>query len=298
MATVRVSFTLNYGSKLSQAETRPSIFCYFSDQISGKGVDVPVPVNNATKQINVTLEGTFDSRKPLPIDTEVGFYATCWRDNDYGVPCQVSAGMGTLSLNELVNGPGRQFSSDVPLKSNSVGGRERGRLRIISAKKLVNIDSRIRWESSSAIISSPFRPIGGNGINAMSPLPIEQEMVSYIRAVMQTEMAFPNTYPETSNVRIPIYFGDVGMMRPDTPLPAAAFFLCKTPESNTRFWENSLKVILAREGCVVQDFDRMPLERQASVMTDVVCAVIHVRFLSICFCLTRSQTGHGLHWRH
>ena len=275
---IRVSFTLNYGSKLSQAETKPSIFCYFSDQIKNKGVEVDVPENDASHLVNVTIEGTFDSRKPLPVDTEICFRATCWRKNDYGIDCRVEAGLGVLSLNELVltTASSSSFKQDVALKDRSTGGRAKGLVRIIAAKKQVNIDSRIRWESS--VIGSPLRRIGSANDQ---PLPIEQEMVAYIRAVMQTEMSFPNTYSETANVRIPIYFGNVGMMRPDTPLPAAAFFLCKTPESNTRFWENVLQIAMAREGCVLTDYDRMPLTRQSSLMTDAVCAVIHVSPASV-----------------
>jgi hypothetical protein len=99
-------------------------------------------------------------------------------------------------------------------------------------------------------------------------------MVNYISAVMQTEMSFPNTYKETANVRIPIYYGNVGLMRPETPLPAAAYFLCKTPDSNLKFWDNSLKIALARDGLVLHDFDRMPLLQQARIMADVVCLVV------------------------
>jgi hypothetical protein len=271
-SVVRVSFSLNYGAKLSQAESKPSVFCYFSDQIENVGVDVQVPEDDASHSINVTIEGTVDSRKPLPTDTEIVFYATCERDNDFGVPCRVDAGFGTLSLNEVAlatsSSSAGTYSKDVSLRLNSVGGREKGRLRIVSAKKRVDIDSRIRWESAS--IGSPLRRIG----DSTQPLPIEVEMVSYIRTLMQTEMSFPNTYPETSNVRIPIYYGDVGMMRPETPLPAAAFFLCKTPKSNLLFWENSLKIALARDGMVLHDYDRLPLVQQSRIMADVVCMVI------------------------
>ena len=104
-------------------------------------------------------------------------------------------------------------------------------------------------------------------------LPIEKEMLNYIHNVMTTEMSFPNTFPQTANVRIPTYYGDVGMLR-KAPLPAAAYFLYEVPRSNAAFWENNLKIVMARDSMTPHDVDHMPLAQQARVLADMMCLVV------------------------
>ncbi len=94
-------------------------------------------------------------------------------------------------------------------------------------------------------------------------------MLAHIRSTIEAEKGFPRTFADADNVRIPIYYGDVGMLRPDAPLAAAAYFLCATPKSNRRFWTNALDTVLARQGMVVNDVDRMSRKEQAYVMADV-----------------------------
>ncbi len=91
---------------------------------------------------------------------------------------------------------------------------------------------------------------------------------------MQTEMTMPNTFPETGNVRIPLYWGDFGMSKRGAPLPAAAYFMCQVPKSNRLFWTNALDVVLARENRTVHDVDRMSLDEQSRVMADINCLVV------------------------
>jgi len=91
---------------------------------------------------------------------------------------------------------------------------------------------------------------------------------------MRAEVAMPNTFSDTANVRIPIYYSDFGMINPQAPLPAAAYFMCQVPLSNRLFWTNALDVVLAREGKTVHDVDRMSLDEQSRVMADTICLVI------------------------
>lgn len=91
---------------------------------------------------------------------------------------------------------------------------------------------------------------------------------------MRAEVAMPNTFEDTGNVRIPIYFGDFGMTNARAPLPAAAYFMCKVPVSNRMFWTNALDVVLSREGKTVYDVDRATLDEQSRIMADMVCLVV------------------------
>jgi len=148
----------------------------------------------------------------------------------------------------------------------SASNMEKGKLRITTTRRQVSIASRIRWAE-----------VGSNA-SALSPerkqTPVESDMIDYINGIMRAEMAMPNTFEDTSNVRIPIYYGDFGMIKRDAPLPAAAYFMARVPKSNRLFWTNALDVVLAREGQVVHDVDRMTLQEQSKVMADINCLVI------------------------
>jgi len=100
---IRVTFALQYGDELSQAERAPIVSCYFSAPVEGTVVDVPVPEDNASGSTMVTLEGMLASGTLLPADTQICFYATCERTNDFGVPCRVAAGIGMISLSYLAS---------------------------------------------------------------------------------------------------------------------------------------------------------------------------------------------------
>jgi hypothetical protein len=261
---ISVSFGLQYGDELSQAEREPVVSCYFSRPVRGSVVDVPVPEDDASRATQVRLEGALASGTLLPSDTKIVFYATCLRDNDFGVPCRVAAGIGMVDLSFLANSANAGLQIDVPLVMPSAGGIEKGKIRINTTRRQVEIAERIRWQ-----------PIGGGyGGRHEQQSPVEAEMIDYINGVMRTEMAMPNTFEDTGNVRIPIYYGDFGMIKREAPLPAAAFFMCQVPDSNRRFWTNALDVVLAREGQVVHDVDRMTLQEQARVMADLNCLLI------------------------
>jgi len=262
---IDVTFTIQYGDELSQREKKPRLLCYLSSPVTNDPVELELPVDDAGKEMQVRISGYLGAGQKLPIDTQLVFYATCEKGNQFNVPCRVDAGFGTVMLKDLWAQPG--YTNDVSLRLKSTGNVEKGRLRVRSGRKMVNISSRIQWDSTS---------IGGEIANAAGTnrvLPVEQQCLQYIKDLMQVEMSFPNTFPQTANVRIPIYYGDVGMMRP-TPLPAAAYFMYKTPESNRLFWENNLKTVLARNGKVVSDVDTMSLTEQATVVGDMVCFVM------------------------
>jgi len=260
---ISVSFTLQYGDELSQAESEPIVSCYFSRPVRGNVVHVPVPEDNAGQATQVRLEGFLASGTLLPADTKIVFYATCMRENDFGVPCRVAAGIGRVDLSFLASSANASLQMDVPLTMPSAGNIEKGLIRITTTRAQVAIASRIRWES-----------IGGGYANRREQSPVEAEMIEYINNVMRTEMAMPNTFEDTGNVRIAIYYSDFGMLKANAPLPAAAYFMCQVPDSNRRFWTNALDVVLAREGQVVHDVDRMTLQEQARVMADVNCLLI------------------------
>lgn len=270
-SVIKVTFSMRYGDGLSQAEDKPRVFVYMSDPVEmvGEEMEIDLPLDDADKRIEVTIEGRHDSSKPLPTDTKICFYTTSESPNDFGAPCRVDAGFGMIDLNDMLSA--NQYERDVPLKLYSCGGFVKGMLRVQTTKRQVKIDSRIRWETDPISASMARLP---NAVADNTMLDVEMEMMKYISAVMKTEQSFPNTFEETGNVRIPIYYGDVGMIRPKAPLPAAAFFMAKVPKSNTFFWTNAMDVVLARNGQVRHDVDAMPLNEQASLMADIVCMVI------------------------
>jgi hypothetical protein len=272
---IDVSFAMQYANLLSPAESKPVVTCYLSVPVQGSVLDVPVPENDPNLSTRVTLEGALASGVALPRDTQVVFYATCQRKNEFGVDCEVSAGIGSAFLTDLVESGAKNTPVIVPLRMPSADNIEKGRLCIKATPKDVRIDSRIRWETTP--VGSEFRRVGQQGTSEQQQqqqTAQERERIEYINKVMRTEVAMPNTFADTANVRIPIYYSDFGMINAQAPLPAAAYFMCKVPKSNRLFWTNALDVVLAREGLTVHDVDRMSLDEQSRVMADINCLVV------------------------
>jgi hypothetical protein len=278
---INVSFGMQYANEMSQAESQPMVACYLCSPVQGSVVEVAMKENDPAFTTRVVLEGIMGSATLLPKDTEVVFYATCVRENEAGWGCRVPAGIGSVLLVDLVEVGAKSTFIDVALRMPSADWLEKGRLRLNAGAKDVRIDARIRWENSSvggqlsrvgAAQRSGAR--GGGGSGGQEQTPEERGRIEYINKVMRAEVAMPNTFTDTANVRIPIYYGDFGMVNPRAPLPAAAYFMCKVPASNRLFWTNALDVVLAREGHTVHDVDRMGLDEQSRVMADMICLVI------------------------
>ena len=301
MERVRVEFSIQYGAELSQVETNPRLFVYLDSSVENDPVEIALPLQTVggamPAPIPVRLDGLYDSRNPLPVYTKIVFYATCDKPNDHGAMCSVDAGLGMLNLMDMTTIPGI-FCEDVPLKLYSCNGFEKGRLRVTCSPSLINLGPRVKW----AIINSQQQQqqqIGhqqttGSGLlfakesegarllaqlkhlklkESDAQLPIEQEAMKVIKQTMETEMAMPNTDPETGNVRVPIYYGDVGMCR-QTPLPAAAFMLFQTPRSNIFFWTNTAEVCLKRDRQNVHDVLMFSLVQKARLMAEICCALV------------------------
>lgn len=277
LPSIVVSFGLQYANMQSQAQVEPEVFCYLSAPVKGPGVDVALPLDDPQRVTQVSLESYLPSGELLPADTEICFFATGKRPNEMGAACRVPAGIGRVSLALLAKHVHNSIELVVPLLVPSDGNRETGRLKLSTTTKQVQIASSIRWSSdpAAAAIAAIARIGAAQQQNQKEEpekrTPVEQEMVDYIEDIMRTGMAMPNRWAETSNVRIPIYYGDFGMTKISAPLPAAAYFICQVPESNLRFWTEALDDVLKRKGLVTHDLDRMTLQEQADVMVTINC---------------------------
>lgn len=312
LGMANVTFLMQYGCELSPAESDPTVAIYVSECAFESFVEYEVPVNNPTQTIAVTLPNTAwlkDAPASWPVHTKVVFYATCLRKNEQGTKCRVDAGFGSVNLIDLLDpvaalasgGLGKTGAFIVPLCLNTCNDYEKGRVRILlpSSSQYATIDKTrfafagakpIAAHGGGEVIRLP--PRQSNGLYDSRPLrhritykdalqeepvlAVEQECAAYIKKIMEREIAMPNTDKETGNVRVPIYYGDVGMTR-RVPLPAAAFMLFRTPRSNLRFWTNTAEVCLARDGRNVHDVmnkRRMDLTQRARLMVEMCCALV------------------------
>lgn len=283
--SIVVSFGLQYANQQSQAQVDPEVFCYLSQPVKGCGVDVSLPLDNSKEVTQVRLESYLPLGAQLPADTELCFFATGMRPNEFGALCRVPSGIARVSLALLATHARESIELVVPLKVPSDQNRVTGHLKLSTTAKQVQIASGIRWSSDPVPVARKIaqqiadealvaRIAGADVAKAMEASkrsPVEQEMVDYIEGVIRTGLAMPNTWGETNNVRIPIYYGDYGMINQAAPLPAAAYFICQVPESNLRFWTEGLDDVLKRKGLVVHDLDRMTLQEQADVMVTLNC---------------------------
>ncbi len=262
MERISVPFKLLYGCELSPKEGKPRLLCYLDSGVENEPVDIPLDMENGDREIKVTITGLVDTRRKLSVDTQLVFYVTCEKANDFGAPCRVDAGFATVPLYGMVK-HGGTFTSDLSLQLATVGNFEKGKLRMTTVSSEIRM-GRVQWDGRSAIGSS----LGMISLRNQPMLNVEVEIAQNIDKVMKMGMAMPQTWKATANVRVPIYYGDVGMQR-KIPLPAAAFFLYKELPSNRLFWENNLKTVLSREGLSVHNVDGMDLVDRARVMVEI-----------------------------
>ena len=309
MEKISVSFSIQYGAELSQVEEAPMVTVYMDSGVENDPVEVMLPFDKegaVYEKVPITLMGLYDSRHPLPLYTKVCFYVTCLKPNDHGAMCRVDAGFGAINLVDMTTIPGI-FSEDVTLKLYTCDRFEKGKMRITTMPSLINLGPRIKWAvnaegvgpSQLPTLPGIGRAVSGktfglsNGLAVVDdvqslmaelrqmklndddaePLSVEKEAMAHIKETMEREMAMPNTDPETGNVRVPIYYGDVGMFR-RVPLPAAAFMLFQTPRSNLLFWTNIVEVCLRRDGQNVNDVLMMNTTQKARLMVESCCAVV------------------------
>jgi len=241
---ISLSFGLQYGNEQSQAESDPQVFCYLSRPVKGRGVDVVLPIDDAARVTQVVLEGWLEPSELLPVDTEIVFFSTSVRDNEFGSPCRVPAGVGRVPLALLAKNVHTALSVDVPLEMPSAGDQRKGILRLVTTSKQVVIGSNIQWENPGKLGMRIGNKRGGDDSSTRTP--VEDELYRYTEDIIRAGAAMPNTWKETNNVRIPVYFGDFGLLKKSVPLPAAAYFMCQVPDSNMLFWTKALDTVLAR----------------------------------------------------
>ena len=156
MQELTVQFTAQYAGVLSQTESFPYVLFYFDTGIQGDPVKHEFPTSGLSVPTRVTLTGRYDSGKPLPRYTRIVFYATCYKENDYGARCSVDAGFGTMLLCDMLEaGSTKTFSKDISLKLWSCDGYEKGRLRISWAPVLLRRPIEWACPATSLRIAPP-----------------------------------------------------------------------------------------------------------------------------------------------
>lgn len=263
MEEISVHFTLNYGCELSPKEGRPRLLVYLDSNVENEPIEVPLSEDSVDQTIKMTIIGKINRRQKLPVDTQLVFYTTCEKLNDFGSPCRVDAGFATIPLYAMANS-GNRFTKNLALQLATVKHFEKGKLHITSSQSDVHM-GRVRWEHRSDIGA----PLSEISMQNSPMLEVEMQLAQTIERTMKMGAAMKNTWAQTANVRVPIYYGDVGMQR-KVPLPAAAFFFYQEMKSNKLFWTNLIKTVLARENKTVHDVDRMDVTHRARVMVEMV----------------------------
>lgn len=190
-----VSFGMQFANGMSPAERDPQILCYLSVPVAGPVLEIPVPENDAERSTRVVLEGALTSDKLLPKDTQIVFYATCVRKNEFGVPCTMPAGIGSVALTDLQESGAKGAPLDVVLRMPSADWIEKGKLRLTASAKDVHIDSRIRWDTSVG----SFLRVGQlrDGQREREQTPQERARIEYINKVppLPFSPAYPHSHP-------------------------------------------------------------------------------------------------------
>jgi len=158
MDEIVLPLTLEWLQEISPAESAPRLLIYFDSTLKGdpQEVDLEPSLLDESRQVQVTLRGSYNGRKALPLYVKVLFYVTVTRQNDFGAPCSVDGGFGMLDLVDLMD-PSRTDSLDVPLLLYTCNRFEKGRLRVSRRPGLIS--GRLQWASTQTTpIKARCRP--------------------------------------------------------------------------------------------------------------------------------------------
>jgi hypothetical protein len=244
MTEVNIELQFKYLCNLAPkfSESNPVLSCFLDSTFDRVPVDIKLDEDDMNKEYRVTVSGK--CKGEVPSDARLVFYATCVKLNQTKAPCRVDAGMAVIPLGSFEHG---RFQGKVPLLLRTCKNFEKGALFV---------DARCPVQVGRPLIGAKER----DGVM--------KQMADYINSVMHAEAKIPRLISGTKNIRVPIYYGDIGMLE-KVPLPADAFLRFECPKSNVRFWDNALKTVLERDDMHIEDMKHMSLTNKARVFAEI-----------------------------
>lgn len=258
MKTTKIGLTVELiENDLSPEEQAPVLDCFLDARWKRKATRIKL----TDKPQKVIVSGQIDKNtRNLPITAAIGFASWAWRKNEEGNPCLTDTGVTHVYIGDIITNLKRSHNGQhivkTPLVMNTAQKRHKGILQLTFHENDFNLSKDMHVES---IISAEFQGIGDS-------------MVRYINSTLDEEQRMPETIKGTERMRVPFDYSESGIQSTGgEPLPAAAYVLNETPETNALYWENAHQMVMERDNA---QWESLNLEGQAraTVLMIAYCA--------------------------
>jgi len=206
----------------------------------------PVTIGLNAENVEITGQLSNDINE-ISQTSSLCFSAFAHRKNNFGDICLMDIGTTHIPIGMIING---SKSFDLPLTMHTVDNYEKGVIRVF----INDFDM-----ADTKVVKRKF---------------IASEMIQYINNTIKMEEKMPDTINGTYNMRIPYDYSESGFeITKGTPLPAVAYVMSETPESNTLCWKNTLKIVMKRDNLEPEDFKRLSKIGKARIMALIICCL-------------------------
>lgn len=255
MKQLHLSLSITHiSNNLSEAEHHPQLCCYLDSRFDRE--DHTIHLNKPIGEpYQIMLSGIGVAR----VNSAICFAQMAWRNNDFGVPCLLDAGTNHVTFGEIVDATRKSkngtFVKDIPMLMHTANNFEKGVFRI-SMGMVKHQDLGLRLPPIGQYIQE-----------------VNTEIIKdYIDRLMGIEQSFAETFQGTERMRMPYDYSQSGFQSTNgMPLPAIAYALAETPKSNTHYWENAFKTIMARDDLKPEEWNRLNIKGKARVSILMAC---------------------------
>lgn len=244
---------------LSPSETNLTIKLFLGSNFKRDPQTIALDESDANARYPVQVQGLLPRRMgDLKSTARLALASFAQTENNFGAPCFVDAGTTHVQLVDIQREIRERgvFEHVLPFEMHTADNLIKGRVQLTVTKLDMG--------------GIPFAraPIGGS-LNDQG-----KRLMTYIQSTMELTDSVRNTIKGTENIKAPYDISESGLeYTGGVPLPVFAYGKYEVPQSNARFWDNALEVVLKRENRTPDSYHHMSHVRQAQTMALVTVYV-------------------------
>lgn len=250
------------------SEHDPSLRVFLDANFDRDPVEFKLNPKNHKAEYSIKISGVLKGDS-LSNMAAIGLKSYVTSETSNGIPCRVSAGSDFIYLKDIKSrlDTHSTYETEIVLRMHSVKNFPKGKIRVTVTRGDMSIGKAIKF----APIEAMRQYYVGEKFDATL---VSKKILAYINETMEAKNKLKEKDSRTTRIRVPVYMGDPGLeLTNGVPLPASAFVMYETPKSNSAFWKNTVKVVMAREGWQVEDWEHLKRSEQCEVFKATVCYV-------------------------
>lgn len=282
---VKVDFEVRYEEcdlAPKHLESHPVLQLYLGTQFvrdSDSGGVVNISLNEdlvgaASPIYKGSLVGTLrrEHGAALPLAAPIGMCSYAVHRNDIGTPCYVDVGTSFALLGDVVAECKQRghyaHSHEMLMRNVAVTGEEPLKKGVV-ALRVTAVQLGIAVKLPSQLPAIGTQALVLERIAATQAR--EQTVMDYVRATMEHEQRFPDTWSNIGRVRVPMDISETGIMSTGRSfMPIAAYAMVETPKSNPDFFVNAFQRVMARANLKVSAYASFDLKQKARFMAKII----------------------------